>query len=182
VTRLYLVRHGRAAAAWDKAHDPGLDDVGRAQAEAMAEQLAPLGPMPLIASPLQRTRQTVAALEARWNVAARIEPAVAEIPSPPQSLEDRGAWLKRVLTMKWSALESDLIAWREALLAALTGIGEDSVVVTHFVAINAAVGAATGDDRLICFRPDTASHTVMEVRDGALHLIEKGREAETQVR
>jgi hypothetical protein len=32
VTRLHLVRHGRAAAGWDTDPDPGLDDIGRRQA------------------------------------------------------------------------------------------------------------------------------------------------------
>ena len=36
MTRLILVRHGRAAGGWDDDLDPGLDDLGRAQAEAMA--------------------------------------------------------------------------------------------------------------------------------------------------
>jgi broad specificity phosphatase PhoE len=40
---LYLVRHGRAAARYDEDHDPGLDDIGRRQAQAAADRLAPLG-------------------------------------------------------------------------------------------------------------------------------------------
>ncbi|HEY3101908.1 MAG TPA: histidine phosphatase family protein, partial [Methylomirabilota bacterium] len=56
VVRLYLVRHGKAAASFSEARDPGLDDAGAAQAEAMAERLAPLGPLPIITSPLRRTR------------------------------------------------------------------------------------------------------------------------------
>ena len=38
--RLHLVRHGRAAAGWDDDPDPPLDDVGREQADAVAERLA----------------------------------------------------------------------------------------------------------------------------------------------
>ena len=30
------------------------------------------------------------------------------------------------------------------------------VVFSHFIAINAAVGYATGDDRVVSFRPDNA--------------------------
>ena len=36
MTRLYLVRHGRAAAGWDTDPDPGLDEIGRGQAQAVA--------------------------------------------------------------------------------------------------------------------------------------------------
>ena len=37
---IVMVRHGRAAAGFGSHRDPGLDDVGRAQAEATAEELA----------------------------------------------------------------------------------------------------------------------------------------------
>jgi len=89
MSRIYLVRHGRAAADWGSHVDPGLDDVGRTQAEAMASELAPKGPLPLVASPLRRTRETAAALERRWELGARIEPRVGEIPSPVEDLAAR---------------------------------------------------------------------------------------------
>ncbi|MBK9972334.1 MAG: histidine phosphatase family protein [Acidimicrobiaceae bacterium] len=55
--RLYLVRHGRAAAGWNTDPDPGLDAVGRHQAAAMTARLAPLGPLELVSSPLLRCRR-----------------------------------------------------------------------------------------------------------------------------
>ena len=60
--RLYLVRHGKAAAGFGEARDPGLDPVGHQQAAAMAAALAPLGPTPLVVSAMRRTRETAAAL------------------------------------------------------------------------------------------------------------------------
>jgi broad specificity phosphatase PhoE len=40
MARLYLVRHGKAAATWDdRIPDPGLNEIGRVQAETMASQL-----------------------------------------------------------------------------------------------------------------------------------------------
>ncbi|MEY4230069.1 MAG: hypothetical protein RLZZ362_918, partial [Actinomycetota bacterium] len=45
MTRLYLVRHGRATAGWDVDPDPGIDELGRSQAAAVADRLAALGPM-----------------------------------------------------------------------------------------------------------------------------------------
>jgi broad specificity phosphatase PhoE len=56
--RLYLVRHGRAAATFAEAADPGLDALGRSQAEAVAEKLAAIGPIALLSSPLARARET----------------------------------------------------------------------------------------------------------------------------
>jgi broad specificity phosphatase PhoE len=190
VISLVLVRHGRAAARWDANHDPGLDDVGREQAEAMAGAVAPLGPLPVLVSPLRRTRETAAALERRWGVTAGVEPAVSEVPSPTTSalghaagdLAERAEWLRRVLPGRWPDLPVDLQLWRQALLDVLTGRTEDTVVVTHYVAVNAAVGAATGDHRVVCFRPANCSRTVLEVDGGRLRLVELGEQAVTAVR
>ena len=78
-------------------------------------------------------------------------------------------------------LAPDLRAWRDAVVAALLAQAEDAVVVTHFVAINATVGEATGDDRVVCFRPDNCSCTVLEANDGRLRVVELGRQRETLV-
>jgi len=64
VTRLVLARHGRTA--WNlegraQGHtDVGLDDVGRAQAAAMAPYLALMEPTRLFSSDLARARETAA--------------------------------------------------------------------------------------------------------------------------
>jgi broad specificity phosphatase PhoE len=55
------------------------------------------------------------------------------------------------------------------------------VVFSHFVAINVAVGEATGDDRVTVFSPDHCSVTVLDVVDGTLRLVERGAEAATRV-
>lgn len=52
---------------------------------------------------------------------------------------------------------------------------------SHFVALNAAVGVATGQDDVLAFRPDHASRTVFLVDGERLILVEKGREAQSQV-
>lgn len=177
-TRLVLVRHGRPAAFFTEDTDPGLDATGRAQAEAVAGALAPL---PVVVSPLRRTRETAAALEARWGVRARVEPAVGEIPSPPGELASRGPWLRDVLGARWPALPGELRAWRDGVLEALRAIPDDSVVVTHFVVINVAVGAAEGDDRVTVFRPGYCSRTVIALEDAGLRVVERGAEADTVV-
>ena len=67
------------------------------------------------------------------------------------------------------------------MVGALLALEVDTVVVTHYIAINAAVGVATGDDRVVNFRPDNCSCTVVE-RDGqSLTLVELGRQRETVV-
>ncbi len=181
MVRLYLVRHARPAGTFAEARDPGLDVTGLAQAEALAERLGPRGPLPIVTSPLRRTRETAAPLELRWRRAARIEAAVAEIPSCEDDLARRGEWLRGVMAGRWSDIAPELQVWRAAVMDALVAIRETSVVVTHYVAINAAVGQATGDDRVLCFAPDHCSVTVLDVQRGAFRLVERGAEATTRV-
>jgi len=184
VTRLYLVRHGRPQARYDQDVDPGLDDVGREQARAAAAELAAVGPLAVVSSPLRRTRETAAAFEQQWNVTARVEPAVGEIKSPTDDVAERSAWLGAIVSggRSWSELDEDRRRWRDGVVAALLGIGEDTVVATHYIAINAAVGVATGDDRVVNFAPDNCSCTVLDSEGTTLHVVELGRQAETTVR
>jgi broad specificity phosphatase PhoE len=183
VPRLYLVRHGRAAAGWDTDPDPGLDELGREQAERMAEQLAPIGPMQLVSSPLRRCRETAGALSRRWDVEPSIEPRVSEIPSPEGiPMDERVEWLRQAMAGTWGELSGRYLAFRDGVVDCLTAIEADTVVTSHFVAINAAIGVATGFDELVIRRLDNCSITVMEVVGGQLHLVEGGHEADTLIR
>ena len=67
------------------------------------------------------------------------------------------------------------------VVAALLALKTTTVVTSHFIAINVAVGAATQDDRVICFEPDNCSCTRLEVGDGRLRLVELGRQRETRI-
>jgi broad specificity phosphatase PhoE len=82
---------------------------------------------------------------------------------------------------RWSELAFELWAWRAAVVDALLAIPETSVVVSHYVAINVALGHATGDDRVLCFAPDHCSVTMLDAANGALSLVERGAEAATRV-
>jgi broad specificity phosphatase PhoE len=178
---LYLIRHGRAAAGWDSDPDPGLDTLGHGQARDAAERLDTHGPLDLIVSPMRRTQETAAPLAARWGLEPRIEPRVSEIPSPLTDLRARGEWLRGVVAREWTQLDAPLLAWRQALLQALGELQRDTAVVTHFIAINAAAGAACGDDRVVHFRPDYCSVTILRSRQGTLELIELGAQGQTRV-
>ena len=179
--RLYLVRSGHTTSRFGAARDPGLDADGLAQADVMAARLAPEGPLPIVVSPLRRTRETAAVLERAWSTVARVEPAVTEIPSPDRDLVGRSAWLREVVTLRWSDMDPALQAWRERALARLLRFPESSVIVTHLVAINVAVGRATDDDQVRVFSPDHCSVTILDVEPGGLRLVERGAEASTPV-
>ena len=178
---LYLVRHGRAAAGWDRDLDPGLDVRGHQQARGLVQQLVSLAPMDLIVSPMARTRETTVPLAAAWQIEPRIEPRVGEVQSPVSGLKERGLWLREIGTRAWPQLDAPLRQWRDQVLAALAERDRDAVVVTHYIAINIAVGAAVGDDRVVNFQPDYCSVTVLRSTDGRLELFRRGAEAATRV-
>ena len=182
MSRLILVRHGRAAAGWDADPDPGLDDVGSAQAVAAAEALAPLGPLPIVVSPLRRTRETARPLEERWGVTALVEPRVGEIASPEgMGLEERGIWLRGAMAGSWADMEEAYGAWRDDVVDFLLGLRADTVVVSHFIAINAAVGRATGDDHVVCHAVQNCSRTVLESDGAQLRVVELGEQADQTI-
>ena len=181
MAKIYLVRHGKAAAGFDTHHDPGLDALGRAQASATAAALATLQPMAIYSSPLARARETAEPLAHHWNSPIHIEPRVAEIPSPTEDLTQRTTWLRQAMAGRWRDLEPDLRVWRDDLVACLLGLPTDSVVFCHFIAINVAVGSAQDDDRLVVFSPDNASVTTISSDGGSLKVLELGRSAETFV-
>jgi broad specificity phosphatase PhoE len=183
MTRLYLVRHGRAAAGWDTDPDPGLDEIGQRQAGDVAARLAPLGPLRVLTSPLRRCRETAAGLAHAWQIEAKVDTAVAEIPSPEGvAMADRIEWLRVAMRGTWSELGPRYVTFRDNVVGSLCALDADSVVFSHFVAINAAIGAAIGDDRLVVRSLDNCSVTVVDVVDGALQLVESGHEADTLIR
>lgn len=178
---VHLIRHGEAAAGWGEQRDPGLSPAGRDQARALAETLAPLGPLPILASPLRRTRETAAPIERALGVEAVLAPQFAEVPSPSDDLAERAAWLGRLFATAWDDWPPDLIAWRERVAADLVSLTVDTVVVTHFVPIVAAVAAANGhhDPDL---HPGYCSHTVLEVSPRGLTVVSVGEQRSTRIR
>ena len=187
---VHLIRHGKPASTWGDAGadpDPGLDDDGRAQAEAAAAALlalpSHLRPVRVVSSPLRRCRETAQPLAERLGVEVVIEPDVAEIPTPSSlSAADRPAWLRNAFGGVWSDIpgELDYAAWAAGVAAACAR-HPGAAVFSHFVAINAAVGAAQGDARVRQFEPGHASITTFSLRGGGLRLEQQGAVAATQV-
>jgi broad specificity phosphatase PhoE len=188
VPRLYLIRHGKPASTWGGGDDdPGLDETGRAQARAARDWLLALPaderPDRVASSPLRRCRETAEPTAEALGVAVEIDPLVGEI-ATPASLHptERPSWLKQVFQGTWAQIQGDLDydAWRREIVASLRSRG-DTAVFSHYVAINAVVSHLLGDDRVLHFRPDHASITVLETDGADLRLVEKGAEAATGV-
>jgi len=177
MARIYMVRHGQAAARYGQSADPGLDALGQEQAAAAANTLRPLGPLAILSSPLARARETAAPLAKLWSAEVVIEPAVAEIHSPDIELAKRAEWLGKIMAGSWRNVPPPLMQWREALIESLVLRRVDTVVFSHYVALNVAFGAAVGDDRVTAFSPDNCSITIFETDGSRLSLIERGAEA-----
>lgn len=182
MTRVLLVRHARPAAAFDSELDPGLDDTGRRQADALADELGARAPLEVVTSPFRRARETAAPLAERWGAVPTVVPAFGEIPSPTAEPSARGVWIRTVLGARWSQLEPELVRWRAELLEALRDVRVDTMIFTHFVAINTVVGAAEGSDRVTSFSPAHASVTDVETAAHAVTVVSLGAATPTEGR
>lgn len=178
-----LVRHGKAAAGFGSHPDPGLDDIGRKQAAAVAKMLdlQHQHRPKLLSSPLARAYETAQVLAGHWQAPIEIESRVAEIPSPTKDLEARAQWLSEAMAGNWSSLDETVQQWRQALADFILGCSSDCIIFSHYVAINAAVGAATNDDRMRVFGPDNCSVTTIDNASGKLRVLELGRVADTHI-
>lgn len=185
MTRLWLVRHGRAAAGWNVDPDPDLDDVGCEQAARVADRLAAeVGSVSVLTSPLLRCRSTASAIAARIGVEPVVCPEIAEIPSPAGvAMADRAEWLHQAMLGTWAQLGAPYVTYRDEVVRFVQRCEADAILVTHFVAINAVIGTIVGNDQLMHSRLDNCSVTIIERNnDGSLRLIAGGDEADTLIR
>ena len=167
--------------------DPGLDERGRVQADAVSRQLLTIPkafrPERVVSAPLRRCLETAAPIAHALGVEVEIDPAFGEIPTPRQvAWADREAWLKTSLAGRWDEIVGDIDyeAWRDDIVLSLSRRG-GVAVFSHYVALNAAVSALKTDPRVLAFRPDHTSITTFEAVGGSLSLLELGRQAETGV-
>jgi broad specificity phosphatase PhoE len=185
--RIALVRHGRASAGWDTALDPELDELGRAQAQDAASKLDKIfagNEVEIISSPLLRCQQTADAFVKLRALPLWICVDVTEIPSPSGlAMADRVVWLREVMQGNWADLGANYLEYRDAIVRFVEKIEQNTVIFSHFIAINAIVGSIIKDDRLVIHKLDNCSITVLEIAsDGALRIVQSGHEADTLIR
>lgn len=180
--RIYLVRHGEAAASWGQSADPGLSELGREQARQAARELQGWvgANATLISSPLQRAQQTAEPLASALGLDFRLDSRFREIPSPVP-LEGRQAWLRSFMAGQWSDQGEELIAWRSGIQAALTELPEDAVVFTHFLVLNTIVGAVQDRDETLVFWPANASITELEWTPAGYRLVQLGEQMASHI-
>ena len=185
--QIALVRHGRASAGWDTAIDPDLDEIGIKQSQEVANKLNLIfsdKSVEIVSSPLLRCRQTAEAFAKLRNLSVRVCEQVTEIPSPVGfEMHQRVDWLREAMQGTWVDLGDRYVAFRDSVVEFVKKLNNDSVVFSHFVAINAVIGALTGDDRLVIRSLDNCSITLLE-RDlaGNLRIAQSGHEANTLIR
>jgi broad specificity phosphatase PhoE len=188
MSRVYLIRHAKPSAVWGgDDDDPGLDELGRSQAQAAAHVLLALPPSErptrVVSSPLRRCQETASPFAEAIGVQLEIDPNVGEIPSPRAlSPDERGPWLRNAFVGEWADIPGDLDydVWRRGVTRAVAS-RPNAAVFSHFVAINAVLTTLADEPRVITLRPDHASISVFELNDGQLTLVERGREATTAV-
>ena len=172
---VYLVRHGEASLPWSEANNAGLSELGRKQAETVAQELAPLCPLNLISSPLRRARETAMPLGRHWDTPTEIDERFCEVPLASVTAE-RKAWLTDVMRARWHEVDATIAAWRSAAWQAMLALEHSTVIFTHFMLINAMVARANEDERLVCFEPDYTSVTCLQIGfGGECKVVSMGR-------
>ncbi|MFD7905168.1 bifunctional RNase H/acid phosphatase [Kitasatospora sp. NPDC059722] len=129
-TTFVLLRHGETALTPEKrfsgsgGSDPELSEKGRWQAERAAEALAARGSIQaVVASPMQRTRQTAETVAARLGLEVRYEEGLREV--------DFGAWEGLTFAEVSERYPDDLTAWLGSAKAKPTGSSESFTTLTH---------------------------------------------------
>lgn len=180
---IWIVRHGEASATWGEHADPGLSELGAAQARAAATWLGQRVPegVQLISSPKCRAQQTAQPLARLLNASVRIDNAFNEI-TAPVPLPERQSWLQSYMRQMWSEQSEDILAWRRGMIAALHAIDVPTVIFSHFLVINTVVAHIRNAPQTLQFWPDNGScHQFEKTPNGELTLVELGRELSTHV-
>ena len=169
---LIVVRHGRTEANRDKRllgrMDPSLDDVGHAQAEALAARIGPVDRV--VSSPLRRTRETAE----EWGVPVEtderwIELHYGELDGVPLSEVGQEVWRAWRADLDYAPVGGESIgalgrrvrdACEDLRADCIDG---DVVVVTHVSPIKAAVAWALGVSDDIAWRMFVAPAAVTRI-------------------
>jgi len=178
---LIVVRHGRTAAnaagLLQGRVDNPLDDVGRAQAEAIADVLVGCSHPLVVASPLMRARETAAAVARRLGAPVEVDDRFVELDygvldGVPTKDVDAATWARWRTDPDFApdggeslaALQDRVAAGCRDLAALATD--RDVLVFSHVSPIKAVVAWALGVGPEITWRLHVAQATITRVRTG----------------
>jgi probable phosphoglycerate mutase len=185
---LLLVRHARPlrVVRVDGPADPSLDDVGRAQAEALAGWLEGEQIDALYASPLRRAIETAEPVAYRLGLTLVHEEGIVEwdrdqsayIPIEELKAANDPAW-EAMRDERWDVLGVDPSVFRDRVVVAIDAMaaahpGQRVAVICHGGVINAYTSVVLGLDRMLWFEPRyTSISRVFVNRDGlrSLHTL-----------
>jgi broad specificity phosphatase PhoE len=178
-----MVRHGQADAAWHESPDPGLSELGRQQALQAAQQMSHLDSIAIISSPLLRCQQTAQPFAEAKNTPISIHTEVSEIPTPSNiAFEERGPWLQQAMAGTWQELGQQFVDYKNDIGSFVKNLQHDTVIFSHFIAINAVIGFVTNKDQLMLARLDNCSITTFHIdENNNITLGDTGNEATTTV-
>lgn len=184
MTNLYIIRHGEAAATWDKDADPALSDKGVEQAKQAAQELKRICPdienLRCYSSPIKRAYQTAEIVAGEHGLDINIAQAVAEIPNKQLDMKARLPWLKEIMSGSWNELSEELQQWRQACIDFVSELEHDSVIFSHYIAINVLIGHCQQNNKVISYHPDNCSIHQFETKP-ELTLIKLGKQAQTVI-
>jgi 2,3-bisphosphoglycerate-dependent phosphoglycerate mutase len=168
---LVIIRHGLPITRVTDdgtAADPPLSEVGRKQAQRMADWLADEAFDAIYVSPLRRARETVAPLATSKGMGAEVHPGVAEfdqhsdtyIPLEELKVINYELWRRQMEEKRFG--EADPHEFREVVVAALSEIagshrGGRVAVVCHGGVINAWASHVLGIHEVFFFDPTYTS-------------------------
>lgn len=146
MTVLYLLRHGRTrlnAAGLLRGHlDEPLDDVGRGEAAALAAAFATVAADVVVSSPLQRTRDTAAAVAERLGLTVEVDTGLIDRDYGPWAGTSRDAVERRFGSLDGaSGVEplADLDARVRRTIERLAGGHDVVIAVTHDAVLRSAL-------------------------------------------
>jgi probable phosphoglycerate mutase len=169
---LLLIRHAEPERIEnaDGPADPQLTPLGLEQAARLAEWLGAEDIHAIYASPLRRSRQTAAALEATLGHAAVVDAGLAEFDAeassyiPMDEIRRQPDALSALVEGRWEELGTmaEPEAFRAGAIATVENVvstngGKTVAVVCHGAVINVYLGHIIGTPRLLWFEPSYAS-------------------------
>jgi probable phosphoglycerate mutase len=164
---LLLIRHARPERVEGvEGADPGLDEIGVRQADALAAWLSVEQLDALYASPMRRAIETAAPLAEVTEHSVQTDEGICEfdrgfdfyIPMEEMKEENHPHW--QVLSSgDWSQVPGDLFAFRDRVVETIDRIATDNsgrrvAVVCHGGVINAYTGHVLGIEAPLFFEPE----------------------------